>query len=301
MKFEGFTKRGFYARFHDGASCLEYLAGLKWGAGHDYRCRKCGHTGHMRGKQPFSRRCTRCKYDESATCHTLFHKLKFPVEKAFEMLFLLAAAKKGTSTKQLSEELGLAYGTCLNFRRKAQKAMESSLAHPLQGNVEVDETAIGGYDPDSPGRSKGDKKLVAVALEITAGGGFGRAYAQQVGDYSSEELRKVFDRHIDKQANVRTDQWTGYQPLKKDYPNLRQDPSENGAGFRQLHLHIMNLKNWIRGFHHHVSEQYIQRYLDEFHFRFNRRAFKDTIFHKLLERMMDLAPICCQQLMVRAT
>lgn len=299
MMFKGFKNKEFYQRFGNPLACMEYLGNLKWQKG--YQCRQCRHREHMKGKSPFSRRCKVCKYEESVTAHTLFHKLKFPIEKAFELLFLISASKKGISTKQLSEELGLHYETCLNFRRKAQKAMESSLKHPLCGRVEVDETAIGGYDPDSPGRSKGDKKLVAIALEITEKGHFGRAYAQTIQDYSSGELKQLFDRHISLQASVKTDKWTGYIPLKKAYENLKQEVSEKGQNFQEIHLHIMNLKNWIRGFHHHVSQAYIQRYLDEFHFRFNRRTFRDTIFHKLLHRMMNAKPCSQLDLMVKAT
>jgi hypothetical protein len=77
----------------------------------------------MCGKRTFSRRYKACKYDESVTAHTLFHKLKFPLEKVFELLFLISASKKGISTNQLSEELEPDYEACLNFRRKAQKAI----------------------------------------------------------------------------------------------------------------------------------------------------------------------------------
>jgi transposase-like protein len=278
---------------------MEYLGQIKWEKG--YRCRNCGHGHHMPGKKPFSRRCKSCKYDESATSHTLFHKVKFPVEKAFELLFLVSTSRKGVSTKALSEELEMPYETCLNFRRKAQKAMESSQAHPLTGRVDVDETAIGGYDPGSQGRAKGDKKLVSIALELTALGGFGRAYAVKIADYSSQELQKIFDRHISKEASVKTDKWSGYIPLKEAYPKLEQEYSDKGGNFPQLHLHILNLKSWIRGLHHHVNEEYVQRYLDEFHFRFNRRAFRDTIFHKLIERMVNSAPIPHCELLVKAT
>ena len=286
--FKGIKKRDFYRDFSDRESCLEYLAGIKWADG--YVCRKCGHTHYMKGKQPFSRRCRSCRYDESATAHTLFHKLKFCLLKAFEIMFLLTTQKKGASSLSLHEELGLRYATCLGFRRKVQKAMESSGKHPLKplgGRVEVDETAIGGYDPGSPGRAKGDKKLAAIALEITGKGQFGRAYAQRIDNYSGEQLKEIFDKHISPQAVVRTDQWKGYLPMQEAYKKPVQEPSDKGGNFKELHLHIMNLKNWIRGKHHHLSESYIQRYFDEFHYRFNRRAFRKTIFHKLVQRMVE--------------
>jgi len=300
--FEGIKKRDFYDRFTDRHSCLEYLSEIKWSEG--YSCRRCGHDQYMSGKQPYSRRCKACKYDESATAHTLFHKLKFCLLKAFECLFWMSSEKKGKSALSMTEELELRYETCLKFKRKVQKAMESSGNHPLEqlkGRVEVDETAVGGYDPGSPGRAKGDKKLVSVALEITEKGEFGRAYAQQIKDYSGKELKKIFDKHISKDSRIKTDKWSGYLSMQESYKKLEHEKSENGANFQELHIHIMNLKNWIRGIHHHVSEAYIQRYLDEFHFRFNRRNFRKSIFHKLVERMVKTGIILHHELKVKET
>jgi hypothetical protein len=57
-----------------------------------------------------------------------------------------------------------------------------------------------------------------------------------------------------------------------------------------LHIHIMNIKGWLRGIHHHCSKERLQGYLDEYHFRFNRRAFKDTIFDMLIRRMVFYEP-----------
>lgn len=299
MLFTGIQKREFYLQFQSDEDCMEYLAYHKWKEG--YNCHKCGHSEYITGKRPYSRRCKQCKYDESATSHTLFHKLKFSLQAAFEIMFQLTTIKKGVSTLALSEELSVSYISCLRFRRKIQKAMQSTQQYPLKDKVEVDEFAVGGYDPESQGRAKGDKKLVAVALEITADGDFGRAYAEKIEDYSSKELQKIFDKHIDKHAQVRTDKWKGYLPLKEAYSKLQQDFSECGSNFQELHLHIMNIKNWIRGMHHHLSENYIQRYLDEFHFRFNRRGFRNTIFHRLVEKMMQHKPLLHITLQVKET
>jgi len=294
MTFKSIKKKEFYAYFITNEDCMEYLADIKWPGG--YQCRKCGCKEYMNGKRSFSRRCKCCKYDESVTAHTLFHKVKFSLHTAFEMVFLITTQKKAISSLALSEELGLHYETVLNFRRKLQKAMESSLKHPLEGNVEVDEFAVGGPDQGKQGRAKGDKKLVSVALEITVSGHFGRAYAVPVKDYSSTELKKIFDAHISQDALVRTDKWTGYLPIKKVFPLLEQDYSNNGSGFEELHIHIMNIKGWLRGVFHHISEKYIQRYMDEFHFRFNRRGFRNSIFHKTIERFMKASPIFQAQL-----
>lgn len=273
---------------------MEYLSELKWIEG--YACRKCGNKSYMIGKRLYSRRCKSCKYDESPTSHTLFHNLKFSLRSAFDMVFQICTQKKAVSSLALCEEMEIHYETALNFRRKLQKAMESSGKHPLCGNVEVDEFAVGGYDEGAQGRAKSDKKLVSVALEVKPDGQFGRAYAMRIEDYSSKELKKIFETHISTEASIRTDKWTGYIPIAKSYPLLKQEYSNKGKNFEELHLHIMNIKAWIRGKHHHISEKYIQRYLDEYHFRFNRRNFRGSIFHKIIERFVLSEPILHTQL-----
>jgi len=79
--------------------------------------------------------------------------------------------------------------------------------------------------------------------------------------------------------------------LKKEYPNIEQRPSDKGANFPELHIHIMNIQGWLRGIHHHCSEEHLQGYLDEYHYRYNRRNHMDTIFDNLICRMIRNAPI----------
>lgn len=74
--------------------------------------------------------------------------------------------------------------------------------------------------------------------------------------------------------------------MKKDYPNLEQIPSEKGKGMQQLHIHIMNIQGWLRGIHHHCSKERMQGYLDEYHFRYNRRSMMGSIFDLLIKRMV---------------
>jgi hypothetical protein len=118
----------------------------------------------------------------------------------------------------------------------------------------------------------------------------GRAYAQIIESASAEEFKPFFKNYIGKQANVITDEWVGYLPLKKEYKNLKQVPSNDGKNFPDLHIHIINLKGWLRGIHHHCSKERLQGYLDEYHYRYNRRNNMDTIFHKLIEKMATNNP-----------
>lgn len=286
--FEGLNSIEFSKKFSNNEDCYNYLLELKWSKG--YKCIKCGHEKSVKGRTWYYKRCQKCQYDESATSGTLFHKLKFPLHKAFHICFRLSVKKKGMSTVELSKEFSLQQRTCWLFKRKVQEAMKSSGQYPLEESVEVDEFLVGGYEEGKKGRSQGKKKLVIVGVEKIGKNKIGRAYAKVIENSSSEEIKSFFDNHISLGAKVKTDKWRGYLPLKEDY-KLKQVLSDKGESFPELHTHIMNLKGWLRGIHHHCSIEHIQSYLNEFHFRFNRRNHLKTIFKKVIERMVGNKPL----------
>jgi hypothetical protein len=242
IKFTGVNSIKFNRQFQDDSACFEYLAAIKW-PDETYVCKKCGHTKYCKGKKPFSRRCIRCRYDESPTAGTMFDKCKFSLLIAFHIVFKISTKKKGMSSLELSHEFELRQPTCWEFKWKVQQAMQSSKQHPLTGEVHVDEFFIGGPEEQKRGRSKGDKRLVIVALEKVKDG-VGRAYAQLIESASAEEFTPFFASYISKKAKVITDEWLGYLPLKTQYKKLKQIPSSDGKNFPDLHIHIMNLKGW---------------------------------------------------------
>ena len=82
--------------------------------------------------------------------------------------------------------------------------------------------------------------------------------------------------HIDQYASVRTDKWTGYKGLEKEFPNLKQEKSEKkGKNFKELHRTILMFKAWLRGVDHSV--RYLQSYIDEYTYRFNRHEMKVSL------------------------
>ena len=207
------TRVEFQSRFGTLEACLEYLSEAKWQNG--YQCRKCQNTHYCKGKKPYNRRCTKCGYDESPTSHTLFHKLKFGLDKAFEMAYDIVTSKKGASSIWLAERYGVKQMTAWLFRRKVQQAMKSSEQYPLTEQVHVDEFEIGTPQKGEQGRSKSAAKTrVVIAIEYRNGQA-GRGYAKVIKDYSAKSLRPIFEKHISKEACIVTDEWSGYKPLKK--------------------------------------------------------------------------------------
>lgn len=283
-KFTGVNSIMFNRRFKDDNDCYEYLSLVKWEDG--FICRKCGNKKYYNGKKPFSRRCLKCKYDESPTVNTMFEKLKFSILIAFHIAFKISTKKKGMSSLELSSEFDLRQKTCWSFKQKVQEAMKSSLTSQLTGIVHADEFVIGGPEEGKKGRSKGSKKLIVLAIEILEDG-VGRAYAEVIENSSAKELGGFLEKYVSKDAEIVTDKWRGYTPLKKEFLKLKQVTSDDGKNFKELHIHIMNIKGWLRGIHHHCSKKHMQNYLDEYHFRYNRRSNMGTIFDVLIRKMVN--------------
>lgn len=290
--FAGVNSIKFNQFFKTDDECLKYIAAIKWEAG--YNCKRCGNEKFIKGTKLYNRRCLKCKYDESPTAGTMFDKVKFPLLIAFHIVFKIVTKKKGMSTLELSREFELRQKTCWAFKWKIQQAMASSLTSPLQGTVHVDEFFVGGPDEEKRGRAKGDKKLVVLALEIIEKKGVGRAYAEVIDHASSKELGLFLKKYVSKDAKIVTDEWTGYTPLKKEFLKLEQVPSDKGKNFNDVHLHIMNIKGWLRGIHHHCSKEHIQGYLNEYHYRYNRRNHMGLTFDLLIKRMVINSPIRLQ-------
>jgi transposase-like protein/predicted nucleic-acid-binding Zn-ribbon protein len=289
--FNSLTIQQFKKCFPTNDACMQYLVNLKWGQG--YKCIKCGNAEYSKGRQWFYRRCKSCGYNESATANTIFHGVKLNLLRVFELAYRIVLRKKGMSTCELAKELGCQQKTAWEWKAKFQFAMKSSEKFDLEGAIEVDEFMVGGLQPGAPGRTPCGKALVVLAIEkvITKKGkeSIGRAYAKTIDNGSAKSLQTIFEKHISKNSSVATDKWKGYVPLKKDW-QITQTLSNKGEGMKMLHTHIMNLKGWLRGIHHKCSKGRLQYYLDEYHFRFNRRGATKDIFDKLLVKAMSILP-----------
>lgn len=109
----------FCTLYPDTLACYRFLEGLKWEK--DFTCRKCGNPKYFEGAQKFSRRCTRCGYNESITSFTIFHGIKFPIDKAFYIAYLAVSAKKDYTLESLSKQLDLRINTVWGFKRKVHE------------------------------------------------------------------------------------------------------------------------------------------------------------------------------------
>ena len=283
--FKGINIIEFTQKFPDKDSCYLYLEELKWGKG--FRCSRCGHDQYYRGKHAFSRRCKNCKYEESVTANTLFHGIKMSLLKAFHLTFRIAAKKKGMSTIELGNEVGIQQKSAWLFKRKVQVGMQSDKKKKIEAQVHVDEFVTGGPEKGKPGRSDGKKKKTLIMVEVRPGGKTGRVYCSLIADYTKATLYPIIEATVAKDAKIVTDEYPSYDKLKEKFPKAIQSKSNAGRNFPVLHQQIMNMKGWLRGIHHQCSEKHYQKYLDEYCFRTNRRNTEQRIFKTIMLRVVQ--------------
>jgi transposase-like protein/ribosomal protein S27AE len=296
MKFTGENIVAFTKQFTDDMACYAYLSDHKWS--NRYACVKCGHTKFTVRKKNLARDCNMCHHIESPTSGTMFHKLRFGIRKAFLIIFEMTATTKGLSASQVAKRYGISRQTAWAFMHRVRSAMQSSKKNPLMGQVQVDEFVFGGKETLKQGWSTDSKKKKIVgAVEINKNGKIKRTYFKRIEDYSSESLKGIFEDHISDSAQVLTDKWKGYLPLCKKY-HIEQKYSEKGGSMKQMHTVIHQLKSWLRSIYSWVHEEHIEKYLDEYSFRINRSIFKQTIFDKLIQRMVNGKPLTYQMIII---
>jgi len=118
----------FTSRFSNEEECLKFLSEEKWANG--YTCKKCGHTNHCKGKSPYSRRCTRCKHEESAMANTIFHRCHIPIAEAFRIVYMVCH-DPSVSTYKLSREVDLRQMTCWKLKNRLMECVKN------RGDVDI--------------------------------------------------------------------------------------------------------------------------------------------------------------------
>lgn len=112
----------FRKTFSSQNECLEVLSNTKWADG--FVCRNCGNENYCQGKTAFSRRCTGCKKEESATAHTIFHHCRMELPRAFEIAYMVCGSP-AIPASEISKILDTRHMTCLNFKKRILQCLQS--------------------------------------------------------------------------------------------------------------------------------------------------------------------------------
>ena len=222
--------------------------------------------------------------------------------------WLACTQKTGLSAAGLQRSLGLgSYRTAWLLLQKLRAAMVRLDRERLQGEVEIDETYLGGAEAGVRGRQLARKSLVVVAVELD-GDAMGRIRLRHIADASASSLGEFVRDCVEPGSTVHTDGWKGYAGLQRaGYVHrvslTHADPALTEAEFPHVHLVISLLKRWLLGTHHgSVGSKHLQGYLDEFTFRFNRRKSRHVgkIFYRLAEQLISHEPVTYDELINRS-
>jgi transposase-like protein len=276
-------------------ACEAYLVALRWPGG--FLCPRCGGTRAWR-KARARLACTACRHEASITAGTVFHKTRKPLRTWFRAMWWVTSQKTGGSALGLQRILGLpSYQTAWLWLQKLRRAMVRPGRDRLRGSVEIDETYVGGNEAGVYGRETRTKSIVAIAAE-EAGQGIGRIRLRRVRNVSGASLLAFVQEVVEPGSAVHTDAWRGYGDLVKTgyrhkVTNVKRSEKLAHELLPRVHRVAALLKRWILGTHQgSVSAKHLDYYLDEFTFRFNRRAsrHRGKLFFRLLQQAAAVGP-----------
>ena len=278
--------------------CLDYITKLRWPEG--FICPGCGEKPDkpsLMGRGLFL--CRQCKRQTSITAGTLFHGSHKPLRTWFLAMWFVTSQKHGASALGLKRVLGLgSYNTAWTWLHKLRRAMVRPGRDPLTGEVEVDETYIGGVGSKIRGRGAKRKAIVAIAAEVR-GRGPGRIRMAKIPDVSARSLRQFICDNVQRGSELRTDGWSGYKGIEAmGYKHTVVNISDSGdpahVSMPRVHRVAALLDRWWLGIHQGaIRPPHLAYYLDEFTFRFNRRTSKarGLLFYRLMEQAVDCSPV----------
>ncbi len=282
-----------YKRFPTQQSCIDHLEKVRWN--NEPVCPYCKSKNQTKRKGTNRYHCNNCNTSYSVMVGTIFHNTKLDFQKWFLAISLVLNAKKGLSARQLSRDIEVTKDTAWYMLMRIRKAMVE-YGNLLQGIVEADETYIGGKNKNKhsnkktkggQGRNTQDKDAVFGLIERG-----GKVIAQKVNKVDSRTLKTIINRSVQKGSKISTDEWMSYKGLDGKFEHLIV---KHGAGIYVdglAHTNTMEcfwslLKRGIIGQFHNVSSKYLNKYINEFCYRFNNRD-NDQIFELTLQRSLNI-------------
>ncbi len=289
-----YTFNDFNRDYPTDKSCLQWLVDNRWPDG--ITCEKCDRVRKhhkVNGRPVFA--CDSCGHHVSPMAGTILEHSSTPLRSWFYAMFLMASTRCGISAKQLERELGVTYKTAWRIFKQIRSMLAEDVA--LEGSsVEVDEMYVGGKAKNMHrakreklgGRGTAGKTPVLGMVERK-----GRVVTKVVSDVSRETLLPNIREKILPSSIIYTDEHSSYDPLPSmGYKHKRVHHSAkvyvDGDAYTNTIEGFWSLvKRGISGVNHAVSEKYLQSYLNEYSFRYNRRDQERPMFQSFLGQIVS--------------
>lgn len=282
-----FTIKDFRKRFPTEESCLEELMSKRYGKEAKCEgCRKVTKFHRVKGRKCYE--CQWCGFQVYPTAGTIFHKSATPLADWFYVMYLMTATRSGVSAKEVQRQLGVTYKTAWRMCHQIRKAMDEK--PKLKDDVELDETYVGGKRRGKRGRGAAGKSVVFGAVQRK-----GKLNAFVVENCKETTLLPIVREVVVKGSTILTDELGSYQKLSKNgykHDTVRHSANEYVRG--KVHTNGIEgfwsqLKRGISGTHVWVSKKHLQKYVDEFAFRYNQRDNAMMMFDRLFRGLLRLA------------
>lgn len=279
--------------FKEEKTCFEFLASKIWDEGKPV-CPFCNstkvYTGRSRSPKPSKAgipeyRCAskECGKKFSATKGTIFEASKIPLRTWYAAIYLLTTGKKGISSVQLSEQLNVTQKTAWFLNHRIREMFKETAPDMLEGIIEADETFVGGKNKNRHenkkkgggigGRPAPDDKTAVVGLVQRNG----KVLTFVVPNCSSEIIHPIMQDHVKAGSTVITDYYRAYIGIGEEYNHVRVKPDpETYKTDREIHTNNIEnfwstFKRGYVGIYHYMSPKHLNRYTNEFGYRYNNR------------------------------
>jgi transposase len=285
-----YTIKQFQKEFPDDGTCLAYIFDLKYGG--LTKCPWCGKTkSFYKVKNRKCYACAFCAYQISPTANTIFHKSSTKLTLWFYAIYLASQSKNGVSAKELERQLGVTYKCAWRIASKIRELMSPKTNdRQLDGIVEADETYIGGVKEIKPGtdgirKSQYENKTPVVGLVERKGD----VRAKVTSDTSVSTVQPLIRKNVSLNALLVTDEASSYKTIKRHgYSHMSVNHGKKEFVKGKIHTNTIEgfwsqMKRSIDGTYHFVSPKYLQKYVDEFAFRYNHRSY--PMFDVLLQQI----------------
>ena len=270
----------FQRQFNTEEACLKYLIASRWPRG--FSCPRCGHDSFYWKAARKLLECKQCRYQASVTAGTVMHRSRQPLTIWFQAAYLVTTHTPGFSALQFQRQVGIpSYKTAFMMLHKLRAALVKEDREKLRGVVEVDETYVGGAEAGPGGRGARGKAIVVGAVEVR-GERAGRIRLRVVKNVTGMSLEAFVQLNVEAGSTVRTDAFAGYFGLLRLGYNHTPLLGAKSSGLPYIHRVFSNLKSWLIGTHHGVSDYHLPAYLNEYVFRFNRRKTPMAAFQTAL-------------------
>ncbi|MCX6858446.1 MAG: IS1595 family transposase [Verrucomicrobia bacterium] len=237
--------------FRTEVQCRDYVRRLCWSNG--FVCERCGVAGEpwVTARGVFRRKA--CDGSTSLTAGTVFQDTRKPLRTWFLAMWFITSQKKGMSALGLQRALGLgSYETAWTWLHKLRRAMVRPGRDRLSGEIEVDETYVGGPEEGLRGREIETKSIVVVAAEKNGRSAIGRIRLKRVRDVCAESLLNFIREAVEPGATIHTDGWKGYAGLaatgyKHHITAISSGEEKAHEVMPRVHKVASLLKRWLLG------------------------------------------------------